>query len=157
MAVYYLDTSALVKLYVEEPGTSVVIDLASDLDNDRLAILDLARIEFRAAVRRRERSEDIAPAQASQLLSQFEEHLAEIFSTQPSNASVVEEASRLLDQHPLRAYDAVQLAGAIVLKASGLPELTFVCADKQLIQVARVEGLDVINPEVREEELEAEG
>ena len=95
MAVYYLDTSALVKLYVEELGTSVVIGLASDLNNDQLAILDLARIEFRAAVRRRERSEDIAPAQTSQLLSQFEEHLVEIFLTQPSNASVVEEACRL--------------------------------------------------------------
>jgi len=56
MAVYYLDTSALVKLYVQELGTDVVLSLTGDLEEDRLAILDLARVEFRAAVRRRERA-----------------------------------------------------------------------------------------------------
>jgi predicted nucleic acid-binding protein len=153
MAVYYLDTSALVKLYVQELGTDVVLSLASDLENDRLAILDLARVELRAAVRRRERANDVVSTQAFQILSQFDQHLSELYLTQPCNSSVVEEAVRLLDHHALRAYDAVQLAGAIVLQAGGLTEMTFVCADKDLVQVAKAEGLAVIDPEAREAEL----
>lgn len=156
MAVYYLDTSALVKLYVQEPGTDVVLSLTSDLENDRLAILDLARVEFRAAVRRRERASDIDSAQAFQILSLFDEHLSELYLTQPCNSSVVEEAVRLLDHHALRAYDALQLAGAVVLQGNGLSEMTLVCADKDLVKAAKTEGLTVINPEARETELEAE-
>jgi len=67
---------------------------------------------------------------------------------------VVEEAARLLDYHALRAYDAVQLAGAIVLQSGGLTEMTFVCADKELVRAARAEGLTVIDPEAREAELD---
>lgn len=156
MAVYYLDTSALVKLYVQELGTDVVLSLTSDLENDQLAILDLARVEFRAAVRRRERASDIDSAQAFQILSQFDEHVSELYLTQPCNSSVVEEAVRLLDHQALRAYDAVQLAGAVVLQGNGLSEMTFVCADKDLVKAAKTEGLTVINPEARETELEAE-
>ncbi|MDA0206851.1 MAG: type II toxin-antitoxin system VapC family toxin [Acidobacteria bacterium] len=157
MAVYYLDTSALVKLYVQELGTEVVLSLTSDLENDRLAILDLARVELRSAVRRRERASDIDSAQAFQMLGQFDEHLSELYLTQPCNSSVVEEAVRLLDHQSLCAYDALQLAGAIVLQSGGLSEMTFVCADKDLVQAARAEGLTVIDPEAREAEFEAEG
>ena len=157
MAVYYLDTSALVKLYVQELGTDVVLSLTSDLENDQLAILDLARVEFRAALRRRERASDIDSAQAFHILSQFDEHLSELYLTQPCNSSVVEEAARLLDHHALRAYDALQLAGAMVLQGNGLLDMVFVCADKDLVKAAKTEGLTVINPEARETELEAEG
>jgi predicted nucleic acid-binding protein len=156
MAVYYLDTSALVKLYVQEPGTEVVLSLTSDLADDRLAILDLARVELRSAVRRRERARDFESAQAFQILSQFDEHVSELYLTQPCSSSVVEEAARILDHHALRAYDALQLAGAIVLQAGGLSDLTFVCADKELVKAARAEGLTVIDPEAREAELEAQ-
>lgn len=156
MAVYYLDTSALVKLYVQELGTDVVLSLANDLADDQLAILDLARVEFRSAVRRRERAGDIESAQAFQILAQFDEHVSELYVTQPCNSSVVEEATRLLDHHAVRAYDAVQLAGAITLQSGSLSEMTFVCADKELVKAARIEGLTVMDPEAREAELEAE-
>jgi predicted nucleic acid-binding protein len=152
--IYYLDTSALVKLYVEEAGTDVVLSLADDLDANRLAILDIARVEFRSAVRRRERLTDIPAPQAFQILSRFDEDLSSVFLTQPCSAGVVEEANRLLDQHILRAYDAIQLAGAIVLRSVATQQTVFVCSDKQLVQAAKVEGIDVIDPEAREAELE---
>jgi len=59
-------------------------------------------------------------------------------------------ARDLLDRHPLRAYDAVQLASAIVanqaLIAANLPPLVFVSADDRLNAVAATEGLAVDNP-----------
>jgi hypothetical protein len=56
----------------------------------------------------------------------------------------------LAQTHGLRGYDAVQLAAALEVNAlcvaSGLPTLTFVCADVELNAVATSEGLLVENP-----------
>ncbi len=61
----------------------------------------------------------------------------------------VERAIALIDHHPLRAYDALQLATALqladALHAEGL-SLTFVSADERLCTVAEQEGLVTINP-----------
>ncbi len=51
MALYYLETSALVKLYVREPGTDRMLRLASRTANHRLAVLALTQVEFRCAGR----------------------------------------------------------------------------------------------------------
>jgi hypothetical protein len=63
---------------------------------------------------------------------------------------VVDAARHMADLHPLRAYDAVQLASAWLadqkLVGAGEPPLTFVCADDDLLSVAHSEGLLVENP-----------
>jgi predicted nucleic acid-binding protein len=59
MPSFYLDTSAFVKLYVLEEGSQTVIELAQDPGRDRIVILDLALLESRSAIRRRERDGDI--------------------------------------------------------------------------------------------------
>jgi len=50
----------------------------------------------------------------------------------------------------LRAYDAVQLAGALEarnkLAALEIPTLTFVSADTELLSMAYAEGLGIENP-----------
>ena len=59
-------------------------------------------------------------------------------------------ARRLADRHPLRAYDAVQLATAWLLNQNllqtGKPPLTFICTDDRLIAIAQTEGLLTDNP-----------
>ena len=68
------------------------------------------------------------------------------FLVQPCTAGVLEEAARPVDQYPLRAHDAIQLAGCLLVRGR-LPEtLTFVCADSRLCEVAGSEGLPVVNP-----------
>jgi len=56
----------------------------------------------------------------------------------------------LTHKHPLRGFDAIQLATALILeddlKRSGLPGITFVCADKNLCNAAKAEGLTTENP-----------
>jgi hypothetical protein len=56
----------------------------------------------------------------------------------------------LLDAHPLRAYDAIQLASGIiansVLIRNGLGPLIFLAADHRLLNIAAIEGLAVDNP-----------
>ncbi len=148
MALLYLDTSALVKLYVQETGTERMLELAHPDTGNRLAILSLARLEFRAAVRRRARLGDIGPALADRLIHTFGEHLASSFQTQPINDVVLEEAAGVIDRYGLRTYDAVQLGGCLTLRTTVGAEIgiEFVCADEALLEAARAEGLIVVNP-----------
>lgn len=59
-------------------------------------------------------------------------------------------AEDLLEAHPLRAYDAVQLASALEsndrLVAADLAPLVFVSADTRLLAVAMAEGLATDDP-----------
>jgi predicted nucleic acid-binding protein len=68
----------------------------------------------------------------------------------PTQPWVIDLATELLQRHPLRAYDAVQLASATIvnqsLSAHGLPPLIFVTADDRLIAAARSEAVTAQNP-----------
>lgn len=147
MSTYYLDTSALVKLYVQEAGSEQMLELASDLEQDTLAVLELTRAEARSAIRRREREGDFVTAEANRLVSQLDHDLGEAFLCQPATPQVVEEACRLLDRYPLKAYDALQLGGCIALAPAAPSAVQFVSADETLLRAAEAEGLTVLNPE----------
>ena len=147
MALYYLDTSALVKLYVREPGTERLLALATRSSENRLAILALARIELRSAIRRRERNGEIPPLIATQLLEAFKRHVEGRFLIQTVSDFLLDVASVLVDRYALRAFDAVQLAGYMVLKGSAGTDLPiFVCSDQELLMVAKREAIPILDP-----------
>ena len=146
MTSVYLDTSALIKLYVEEEGTEQVVEATQDAADGRVIIVDLTPLEARSAIRRREREGDISATDADRVLRQIENDCSMSFLMQPSTTAVIEEAVRLIDRHPLRAYDALQLAGCLVVR-DGMPgPVTFVCADTRLCDAAGLEGLETLNP-----------
>lgn len=148
MPLYYLDSSALVKLYVLESGTDELLRLTNGRRNN-FTVLSLAPLEVRSAVRRRERAGDIDGRTASLLLDLMEVHLETIFTLQPLSDIVLATAREVTDRYALRAYDAIQLAGCLnlmnaVQTPSDLP--TFVCSDRQLNSAARSEKLAVFDP-----------
>ena len=135
------------KLYVREPGTDRLLRLASRAANHRLAVLALAQVEFHSAIRKRQRLGDIDESAATQVIARFEQHLETKFVRQILSDSVLDAATGLVDRYPLRAYDAVQLAGSLVFKATaGGRGVVFVCADRQLLQAAESEGLQSMDP-----------
>ena len=146
MASVYLDTSALLKLYIAERGTERVIEAAEGAADGRIVILVLTPLEARSAIRRREREGDIAAADVNRVLRQIEDDCSTLFLTQPLSSPVMEEAARLIDRHPLRAYDALQLAGCLVVREGMGKPVTFVCADARLCEAATDEGLKTLNP-----------
>lgn len=84
---------------------------------------------------------------AAQLLEVFKRHVESRFITQTVTDYVLDIASMLLDRYPLRAYDAVQLAGYIALKSSaGADVPTFVCSDQELLSAAVQEGIPILDP-----------
>jgi predicted nucleic acid-binding protein len=146
LALYFLDASALTKLYVREPGTDAMLGLAGEGDV-RLALLSVTAVELRSAVRRRERLGDIPSDVADSILAEFASHLESRFMRQPITEGILELALTFVDRHALRAYDALQLAGCSVVKST-IGDLVFLCADQALCRAAVSEEVSVINPEV---------
>lgn len=147
MSLYYLETSALVKLYVLEPGTEHLLRIASNAQENRLTVLALSAVEARSAIRRRERTGDIGPKEANLILDRLQRHMESRYLRQPVNEIVLDGALEMIDRYALRAYDAIQLAGCLALKTTaGTESPTFVCSDQHLLAAARSELLAVLDP-----------
>lgn len=148
MALYFLDTSSTTKLYVSEIGTSEMVALVQHPDTHNLAILSITVVEFRSAVRRRQRTGSLDEAQATVALTEFHSQLGGRIDVWPVTNDVFSLAGELIDRHPLKASDAIQLAGCLMLRAVSSEAPTFVASDHQLLRSAVNEGLSVLNPAV---------
>lgn len=145
MTSYYLDTSALVKAYVREAGSETISRIVNDQDSTQVVLLAITRAEFHSALRKKQRENGIQTETINQIVAIFESHLASRFLMQPVSDTVISIAVDLLHRHPLKAYDAVQLAGCLAL-ASGTWTPTFVCADRALLKAASTEGIPTLHP-----------
>jgi predicted nucleic acid-binding protein len=145
LAFYFLDTSALVKLYVQEPGTDRLLPLISDRPDNRFAVLAASVVEMRSAIRRRQRAGDIDTSLATAILESVQSHMETRFMRQTINDSVIDTALEMIDRYALRAYDAIQLAGCLVLCAVTAEAFTFVCSDHRLLEAARSEQLRTLD------------
>ena len=161
MAYFYLDSSAIVKYYVAEPGSSWtqrIIEARTETGEwaHVLFVSQLALVEVIAAVEKRLRLGEITRHQRDVALARFAMDYKQRFDALGVEEAVLRRAIELVTHHPLRAYDAVQLATALVLaevlRLSGLSSLTFVSADARLCQAAEGEGLQVMNPNDEGEE-----
>ena len=150
MALLYLDTSALVKLYLSEPGSERMAELASEDANDSLAASAITQVEFHSAIdrRRRRRGGDASEEATARALETFNRRFRSAFFRYPVDDQTLDLACDLVHRHALRAYDAVQLAACLfILRLSARDDLTFVSADRHLLTAARSEGLAVVNPD----------
>jgi hypothetical protein len=147
---YYFDTSALIKRYVAESGSDW-LEAEVFGPGDVLALTSrVTMVEIWSALARRRREASISSEHHAELLDAFREDCLIRYRFVDFEEAVVEFARQLLDRHPLRAYDAVQLASALVagrtLDDASLPLPTFVSADEHLLEAARAEGLPTDNP-----------
>lgn len=146
MALYYFDTSALLKRYVIEVGTAQVNQLFNDADID-LAIANITMVETFAALARRSRRSDLRREHATAAFDQAESEFLSRFIFVEVTDLIIYRAMRLTRKHALRGYDAVQLAAALEFQHNlGQETITFVCADDELNRAAAEEGLNVLNP-----------
>ena len=150
MAVYYFDTSALVKRYAQETGTNWVLNLTDPAANHDLYTMRLTGPEMIAALFRKVRVGDISQTAAVQFANNFKADGQQQYHIVEANAEIIDRAMDLAEKHQLRGYDSVHLAAALRLQeirlTMELPVLTFVSADQDQLQVAVVEGLLVEDP-----------
>jgi len=154
MSTLYFDSSALVKYYLVEIGTPWVRSILDarkgrDWEHDvSTSILTIAEVV--SAFTRRRRARQISATLYSAIISRFLREGRYRCHPLGVDESVVNAATELLQRHPLRAYDAVQLATALrldhLLRDNRLSPVTFVSADGVLCDAARAEGLTAENP-----------
>lgn len=150
MSLYFLDSSALVKRYVEEVGSAWVRDLTHPLARNQLLIARITWVEVLSALARRQREGNMTPGEVAQVVQTFRYDLDMQYQVGELDRALAMAAGELVTRHPLRAYDAVQLATALRIQ-TGLarmtsPALIFVSADDRLLAIAQAEGLLTDNP-----------
>jgi predicted nucleic acid-binding protein len=137
----YLDTSALVKLYVTEESAELVRETVAQAR--LVATAAIAYVEARAAFARRRHEGALPPPEHRRIVHDLDAdwgHYLRIEITE----SLIREASRLAERHRLRAYDAIHLASANTLKSRLADTVVFACWDTLLEAAAHREGLDLI-------------
>lgn len=150
MASYYLDTSALVKRYAQEPGSPWVTSLVDPSVGHALYTVRLTGPELVAALMRKVRTGEMIAPDATAAVRAFRADFGVRYRVLTVRHIIAERAMDLAERHGLRGYDAVHLSTALsvadVRQQRGLPALTFVSADTDQRQAAVAEGLLVENP-----------
>ena len=115
-----------------------------------LYISQAIRVEIVSAICRRTRERSITLDERNELIQKFREDSQKGYNTWTVTTEIFDEAAELCRLHPLRAYDAVQLACALAVRKfaqeNNVTEPIFVCADSNLLNIASKEGLNIENP-----------
>ena len=127
---FYLDTSAAVKLVVVEKGSAALRRWIVDRD-ERIVSSDLLRTELLRATRR------AAPEQMVQARLVLESLILVTLST------VVCERAAVLEPDLLRSLDALHLAAALEIGDELEAVVTY---DRRMAEGARVLGIGVVAP-----------
>ena len=139
----YLDTSALVKRFVAEKGSEIVIALAESGEP-----IGTAKIAYAEVFGPGEKA-PLSGAVGSELpvRSRAIRKRLPLYLRIDLLDEVLSLARELIERHPLRGSDAIHLASAVTLGGALEEEVTFVAADTCLLQAAKGEGLQTLNPE----------
>jgi len=145
----YFDSSALVKRYLAERGSAWVQARCNDPART-IVTADISRVEVAAAFAGKLRGKFITQAEYQEARARLAADAQKRYQLIPVISQRVDEAIELTACHKLRGYDAVHLSCALHLNRAlldnGLPPLTFVAADNDLLKAAQAEGLGTANP-----------
>jgi predicted nucleic acid-binding protein len=137
--ILYLDTSAILKKYFKEPGSNEVI--AKWKEAGGIFTSSVAYAEVMAAFHRKNREVDIGRTRFRNILNSFQEDWSGFF-----HVEITDDLNRLIGRlvkvHPLRGFDAIHLASALVISEKVGKDLWFVCFDDRLLKAAKKEGLN---------------
>jgi predicted nucleic acid-binding protein len=149
VAGYFLDTSALAKLYHQESGSQRMETLAQS-PGAQLIISELSLIEIESVFATKVRTGAMAKAAL--------DHLRGLFSADITKGRLdvvllarrhFRNAAALLRlyavDHALRTLDALQVSVALDLQQRGVTS-ELVASDRNLCNVAAMQGLTVFNP-----------
>ena len=141
----YLDTSALLKLLVDEPGSVGVRAVAK-----KATVLLCSRMghtEAAVSLSRMVHLGHLAAADLPRLLGNLDDFWDQSIQEIPLSETVLEQARNLAQRFPLRTYDAIHLASArearLMLRSVFEGEIRFLAFDKALLDAARALGFTI--------------
>lgn len=142
----YLDTSALVKLYVVEDESSLVRKTVEEAETVATSLVTY--VEGRAAFSRRRREGILAVADHNRIVRDLDDEWERYFVIDVTNP-LVKNAAMLAERHALRGYDAMHLASAEFFQEKIREPATFGCWDSRLETAARRQRLQLLRPQLQ--------
>lgn len=147
---YFLDSSALVKRYVPEAGSAWVQAIADVPIGNLLIISRITWVEVLSALARRQREGSLSDTDVDLIIQSFRFDLHNQYQVVELDRVLAENAGQLVNEYPLRAYDAIQLASVLRIQtafvAATSTSLVFLTADDRLLTIAQTAGLLTDNP-----------
>lgn len=150
MKLYFLDSSALIKRYVHEDGAAWIKNITNPAALNPLLVARITWVEVLSGFARLQREGIFTTTALADTINDFYYDWDIQYQVVELDWSLAQVAGQLVQKHPLRAYDSVQLATALKLQATFARftnvQFVFVSADKRLLVVAQAEGLSVDDP-----------
>lgn len=144
--ILYLDTSALVKLYVREGGSGQTRNHATRARALATSVVTYA--ETRAAFGRLQRERSRSRKRHRERIGQLDRDWNRYVLVELT-AAVGHSAGELAERHGLRGFDAIHLASALWLKSVYSGELLFAAFDRRLVEAAQGVGLAIADRAAR--------
>ena len=114
--ILYCDTSALIKRYVEEEGSGRVNELWDAAEGIATSVVAFA--ETVAALNRKRRDGVLTAREFARTMTAWKRDY-DNFILVPVDGSLNERIELLTRAHPLRGFDAIHLASALVIRSDG--------------------------------------
>ena len=148
---YYADSSALIKRHVAEIGSLWVQQEFAPKSGNKIIASKLSIVEVLSGLNRRKRELSLSVTQYALFSGNFLKVAKNEYELFDLTDVVIAESQRLLENYPLRAGDAIQLASALLadaqLQSAKLPALIFLASDVRLLTAAQTEGLQTDDPQ----------
>jgi predicted nucleic acid-binding protein len=138
--ILYLDTSALVKLYVDEIDSNVVREAVNE--SALAATSELSYVELRAALARRQRERALSTGDYRRVVRDIDDDWPNLFLI-TITGRLVREAAAIAERYRLRAYEAVHLGSSLLLQEHAQERVVFACWDRTLREAAASAKLGV--------------
>lgn len=153
MNYFFLDASAWVKRFHQEPGSDVVNGLVDRLlptSLRRLAISPLGLAEVIAALNR-QKNEGRLPSHLFQQATARVLLEAKDMDSQPLDEQIVMESLPYITKHNINSSDALYLQQVVILRRllqRAMHDLILIASDRRLLRAATGEGITTLDPEV---------
>lgn len=137
---YFIDTSALIKRYINEKGSNVVDSIFRE--GASIFVSEISKIEAISTIKRLLVTNNIDLANYSsikrELLFDFT-----LFNIIEHNNDILEMAIKMIEKYQLKTLDSIQLASCLS-QFSAID--FFVGSDKKLIKSAKNENMKILDP-----------
>ncbi len=136
----YFDSSALLKRYLNEKGDTKVRGLFDK--SERIFVSVVTHVECASAFQRLLQTKFIDKSEYERLTNEIAIDFP-FFETVPFDEDVKQIALKVIEKHPLKPLDTIQLASLIYIAEE---VESFVVCDNKLKKCSREEGFKIIDP-----------
>ncbi len=149
MPIYYLDTSALMKRYISEPGSNVVRELFDGLtDSDELTASYLTLLEVNSTATRLLNGRVLTQQAYENILDQFTQDIPDYgFTLIPVQNELIDRGITIAREYSLRSLDAMHFISTLIASSLSSQDIYMVSADRELIAACEVYGISTLNPQ----------